>query len=37
MIAGAVVVPMAVFDVAHAVEHIEREAIAFLPGPPTIS
>lgn len=36
MIAGAVVVPMAVFDVDKAIEHIERDRIAFIPGAPTI-
>jgi acyl-CoA synthetase (AMP-forming)/AMP-acid ligase II len=36
MLAGAVVVPMAVFDVARAIEHIERDRIAFIPGAPTV-
>ncbi|MEW4467447.1 FadD3 family acyl-CoA ligase [Parasphingorhabdus sp. JC815] len=36
MIKGAVIVPMAAFDVQKTIEHIERDRIAFLPGPPTI-
>lgn len=36
LIAGAVIVPMAVFDVAKMIEHIERDRIAFIPGAPTI-
>lgn len=36
MLAGAVVVPMAVFDVAKAIHHIEQDRIAFIPGAPTI-
>lgn len=36
MIRGALIVPMAVFDVQKTIEHIERDRIAFLPGPPTI-
>ncbi|MBK6802314.1 MAG: AMP-binding protein [Novosphingobium sp.] len=36
LIAGAVMVPMPQFDVAEAARLIERERIAFLPGPPTI-
>lgn len=36
MLAGATVVPMAVFDVARTIRHIEEDRIAFLPGAPTI-
>ena len=36
LLAGAMIVPMAVFDVAKAIEHIERDRIAFIPGAPTI-
>lgn len=36
LLSGAVAVPMAQFDVAEAIELIEREKINFLPGPPTI-
>ncbi len=36
LMAGAVMVPMPQFDVAEAARMIERERIAFLPGPPTI-
>ena len=36
LIAGAVIVPMAVFDVAKMIEHIEKDRIAFIPGAPTI-
>ena len=36
LIAGAVIVPMAVFDVAKMIAHIERDRIAFIPGAPTI-
>lgn len=36
MLAGAVIVPMAVFDVDRVIEHIERDRIAFIPGAPTI-
>ncbi len=36
MLAGAVVVPMAVFDVKKAIHHIEHDRIAFIPGAPTI-
>jgi HIP---CoA ligase len=36
LIAGAVAVPMPQFDVAQAIEIIERDRITFLPGPPTI-
>ena len=36
LMAGAVIVPMAQFEVAEAASLIERERIAFLPGPPTI-
>ncbi|WP_298674476.1 FadD3 family acyl-CoA ligase [uncultured Sphingomonas sp.] len=36
LIAGATIVPMATFDVARMIEHIERDRISFLPGPPTI-
>lgn len=36
LMAGAVMVPMPQFDVAEAARLIERERIAFLPGPPTI-
>ena len=36
LIRGALIVPMAVFDVQKTIEHIERDRIAFLPGPPTI-
>lgn len=36
MIAGAVIVPMAIFDVQKTIYHIEHDHIAFLPGPPTL-
>ena len=36
LIAGAVIIPMAVFDVARMIDHIEQDRIAFIPGPPTI-
>jgi len=36
LLSGAVMVPMPQFDVAEAIRLIERERIAFLPGPPTI-
>lgn len=36
MLAGAVIVPMAVFDVDRAIQHIEQDRIAFIPGAPTI-
>ncbi|QKS01460.1 AMP-binding protein [Sphingomonas sp. CL5.1] len=36
LIKGATVVPMATFDVARAIAHIERDRVSFLPGPPTI-
>ena len=36
LLCGAVMVPMPQFDVAEAAQIIERERIAFLPGPPTI-
>ena len=36
LIAGAVIVPMAVFDVGRMIDHIEQDRIAFIPGPPTI-
>jgi acyl-CoA synthetase (AMP-forming)/AMP-acid ligase II len=36
ILSGAVAVPMPQFDVAHAIELIERERITFMPGPPTI-
>ncbi len=36
MLAGAVIVPMAVFDVDRAIRHIEQDRIAFIPGAPTI-
>ena len=36
LIAGAVIVPMASFDVARLIRHIEEDKISFLPGPPTI-
>ncbi|GGC07075.1 3-[(3aS,4S,7aS)-7a-methyl-1,5-dioxo-octahydro-1H-inden-4-yl]propanoyl:CoA ligase [Novosphingobium endophyticum] len=36
LVSGAVIVPMPQFDVKGAMELIERERIAFLPGPPTI-
>lgn len=36
IIAGACLVPMRTFDLAQAAAHIERDQIAFLPGPPTI-
>ena len=36
LIAGATIVPMATFDVAAAIEHIERDNVSFIPGPPTI-
>jgi HIP---CoA ligase len=36
MIAGAVIVPMATFEIAEVARTIENEKINFLPGPPTI-
>lgn len=36
MIVGALVVPMAIFDVKQVIKHIEQDRIAFIPGPPTI-
>lgn len=36
MLAGAMIVPMAVFDVDRAIRHIEEDRIAFIPGAPTI-
>ena len=36
MLVGAMIVPMAVFDVKKVIAHIEKDRIAFLPGPPTI-
>ncbi len=36
ILAGAVAVPMPQFDVAQAIDLIERERITFMPGPPTI-
>ena len=36
LIAGAVIFPVASFDVEAMVRHIERDRINFLPGPPTI-
>ncbi|MCA0211013.1 MAG: FadD3 family acyl-CoA ligase [Proteobacteria bacterium] len=36
LLAGAVIVPMAVFDVERTIRHIEEDRIAFLPGAPTI-
>lgn len=36
LLSGAVIVPMPQFDVKGAIELIERDRIAFLPGPPTI-
>jgi acyl-CoA synthetase (AMP-forming)/AMP-acid ligase II len=36
MIVGALVVPMATFDVKQVISHIEQDRIAFIPGPPTI-
>jgi acyl-CoA synthetase (AMP-forming)/AMP-acid ligase II len=36
LIAGALIVPMAVFDVEKMIEHIEKDRIAFIPGAPTI-
>lgn len=36
ILSGAVVVPMPQFDVAQAIDLIERERITFMPGPPTI-
>jgi acyl-CoA synthetase (AMP-forming)/AMP-acid ligase II len=36
LLAGAVMLPMPQFDVAAAIELIERERVAFLPGPPTL-
>lgn len=36
LIAGALMVPMAVFDVEKMIEHIEKDRIAFIPGAPTI-
>ncbi len=36
LIAGAVIVPMATFDMDEVIATIEREKISFLPGPPTI-
>lgn len=36
MIAGAVILPMASFDIPQVIRHIEDDRINFLPGPPTI-
>lgn len=36
LIAGAVIVPMASFDIPQVIRHIEDDRINFLPGPPTI-
>ena len=36
LIAGAVIVPMASFDIEATIRHIEEDRINFLPGPPTI-
>ena len=36
LLVGALVVPMAVFDVKKVITHIEQDRIAFIPGPPTI-
>jgi len=36
LIAGATIIPMATFDLDQAIEHMERDRIAFIPGPPTI-
>lgn len=36
ILAGAVIVPMPQFDAQSVVEAIERERIAFMPGPPTV-
>lgn len=36
LIAGAVIVPMANFDIPEVIRHIEDDRINFLPGPPTI-
>lgn len=36
ILSGAVAVPMPQFDVAQAIDLIERERITFMPGPPTI-
>lgn len=36
LIAGAVAMPMPQFDVAQAIERIERDRVTFMPGPPTI-
>lgn len=36
LIAGAVIVPMASFDIPEVIRHIEHDRINFLPGPPTI-
>jgi acyl-CoA synthetase (AMP-forming)/AMP-acid ligase II len=36
MIAGAVIVPMATFDVPEVIRRIEEDRINFLPGPPTV-
>ena len=36
MTAGAVILPMASFDVPQVIRHIEEDNINFLPGPPTI-
>ncbi|MEO9461408.1 MAG: FadD3 family acyl-CoA ligase [Marinomonas sp.] len=36
LIAGAVILPMANFDIPQVIRHIEEDKINFLPGPPTI-
>jgi HIP---CoA ligase len=36
MLAGAMIIPMAVFDVKKAIAHIEQDRVAFIPGAPTI-
>ncbi len=36
LVAGAVSLPMAIFDARATIEHIERDRISFIPGPPTL-
>ena len=36
LLSGAVILPVAQFDVAEVIEKIEQEGVNFLPGPPTI-
>ena len=36
ILAGAAIIPMAIFDVDKVIEHIEKDRVAFIPGPPTI-